>query len=66
MFTGIIEEMGTIQRISMQGNSGRITIQADKVLEGTKAGDRKNRRFRRDDHGIFRGIFVNRSEKYSI
>lgn len=39
MFTGIIEEMGTIKRISMQGNSGRITIRADKVLEGTKIGD---------------------------
>lgn len=39
MFTGIIEEMGRIKRISMQGNSGQISIQADKVLGGTKIGD---------------------------
>lgn len=39
MFTGIIEEMGRIKRIAMQGSSGQITIRADKVLEGTKIGD---------------------------
>ena len=39
MFTGIIEELGRIKRISLQGTSGQITIQAKKVLEGTKIGD---------------------------
>lgn len=39
MFTGIIEELGTIKQISMQGGSGQIAIKADKVLEGTKIGD---------------------------
>lgn len=35
MFTGIIEETGKILRIE----PGRLKIQADKVLEGTKIGD---------------------------
>lgn len=39
MFTGIIEETGIIKRIVLQGTSGQITIQAKKVLEGTKTGD---------------------------
>lgn len=39
MFTGIIEELGTIKRIALQGTSGQIVIQAKKVLEGTKIGD---------------------------
>lgn len=39
MFTGIIEELGTIKNISIQGNSGQIAIKAGKVLEGTKIGD---------------------------
>lgn len=39
MFTGIIEESGTIKRITLQGNSGQIAIRAEKVLEGTKIGD---------------------------
>ncbi len=39
MFTGIIEELGQIRRIAMQGNSGQIAIQAQKVLEGTQIGD---------------------------
>lgn len=39
MFTGIIEEVGTIKRISLQGTSGQIVIRAKKVLEGTKIGD---------------------------
>lgn len=39
MFTGIIEELGTIKRIVLQGTSGQIAIQAKKVLEGTKIGD---------------------------
>lgn len=39
MFTGIIEELGVIRRIALLGSSGQITIQAKKVLEGTKIGD---------------------------
>lgn len=39
MFTGIIEELGTIKRIALQGASGQITIRAKKVLEGTEIGD---------------------------
>lgn len=39
MFTGIIEEVGTIRAMSMSGNSGEISIRARTVLEGTKIGD---------------------------
>lgn len=39
MFTGIVEETGSVQDLSLLGSSGRIKIQAKKVLEGTKVGD---------------------------
>lgn len=39
MFTGIVEETGIIQKLSISGSSGSIKIQAKKVLEGTKIGD---------------------------
>lgn len=39
MFTGIIEEKGTVKKLHFQGTSGQITIKASKVLEGTKLGD---------------------------
>lgn len=39
MFTGIIEELGTIKSITLHGSSGQIAIRAKKVLEGTKIGD---------------------------
>ena len=39
MFTGIIEELGTIKEIPSAGGSGVISIAASKVLEGTKIGD---------------------------
>jgi len=39
MFTGIIEETGTVRNISLSGNSGRIQVGASVVLEGTKVGD---------------------------
>lgn len=39
MFTGIIEEMGTVKSLNIQGNSGSISILAKKVLEGTAIGD---------------------------
>lgn len=39
MFTGIIEEQGTVKSIIPGKNSAVITIQCEKVLEGTKLGD---------------------------
>lgn len=39
MFTGIIEETGVIGQIRRGSASAVLTIQAEKVLEGTKAGD---------------------------
>lgn len=39
MFTGIIEELGTVKTISLQGVSGKIAIKGKKVLEGTRIGD---------------------------
>ena len=39
MFTGILEELGIIRKISISGHSGSITIEASKVLEGTRIVD---------------------------
>lgn len=39
MFTGIIEELGTIRDIRISGSSGQISVAATKVTEGTKVGD---------------------------
>ncbi|MCI8659325.1 MAG: riboflavin synthase [Lachnospiraceae bacterium] len=39
MFTGIVEELGIIQKIDLSGCSGRISVGAKKVLEGTRTGD---------------------------
>lgn len=39
MFTGIIEEVGTIESIKKGANSAVITIRADKVMEDLKLGD---------------------------
>lgn len=39
MFTGIVEEKGTVRSLSLNGTSGVLEIQAQKVLEGTKIGD---------------------------
>jgi riboflavin synthase len=39
MFTGIIEEMGLIKNMARRPDSIRLTIQAEKVLEGTILGD---------------------------
>ncbi len=39
MFTGIIEEIGKIKRVSISGKSGSLEIGASKVLFGTKVGD---------------------------
>ena len=39
MFTGIIEEIGTVRRIEHGANGARLTIQANTVLEDTRIGD---------------------------
>lgn len=39
MFTGIIEEIGTVRRIERGAAGARLTINAKTVLEGTKLGD---------------------------
>lgn len=39
MFTGIIEELGTVRKLEMQGESGRIYILAKQVLEHTQIGE---------------------------
>lgn len=39
MFTGIVEELGTIKKLKLSGSSGQIAVNAKKVLEGTKIGD---------------------------
>lgn len=39
MFTGIVEEMGKIRQILLTGSSGKIQIEAKKVIKGTKVGD---------------------------
>lgn len=39
MFTGIIEETGIIAAIARARNSARLTIRAEKILEGTRKGD---------------------------
>lgn len=39
MFTGIVEEMGTVVQITRGAYSGRILIEAKKILEDCKIGD---------------------------
>lgn len=39
MFTGIIEEMGTVKHVMPGAVSAVLSIQADKVLQGTQIGD---------------------------
>jgi len=39
MFTGIIEGLGTIERIRPSGTGRRISLAADFILEGSKIGD---------------------------
>lgn len=39
MFTGIVEETGKIRSVQTGGTSGRLDIEADIVIEGTKIGD---------------------------
>lgn len=39
MFTGIIEELGTVLNLKLLPDSAQLTIKAQKVLEGTQIGD---------------------------
>ena len=39
MFTGLIEEIGTVRRIERGAKGARLAIAADTVLENTKIGD---------------------------
>ncbi|NLI91146.1 MAG: riboflavin synthase [Peptococcaceae bacterium] len=39
MFTGIIEELGTVQKLDALKDSARLTIEAHVVLQGSKIGD---------------------------
>lgn len=39
MFTGIIEELGEVASLEMQGGNARIVISAETVVDGTLAGD---------------------------
>ncbi len=39
MFTGIVEELGVIRNLDIQGKSGKICIGCREVLQGTKVGD---------------------------
>jgi len=39
MFTGIIEEMGSVKALKREGGTARLTISASKVLDGTALGD---------------------------
>ena len=39
MFTGIVEEIGTVERVQHGQHSAVLTIRAEKVLEQTKIGD---------------------------
>ena len=39
MFTGIIEETGRLRSLDISGVTGRIELEASKVLEGANIGD---------------------------
>ncbi|MDO4493617.1 MAG: riboflavin synthase [Clostridia bacterium] len=39
MFTGIVEEVGTVRRVVSGGTSGELAVRASRVLEGTRIGD---------------------------
>ena len=39
MFTGIIEEIGAVERVQRGAHSAVLTVRAEMVLEGTRIGD---------------------------
>lgn len=42
MFTGIIEEMGTVMALNRESGKARLVVRAERVLEGTRYGDSIN------------------------
>ena len=39
MFTGLVAELGTVQKLAQQGESYHLTVAAAKVLQNLKIGD---------------------------
>ena len=39
MFTGIVEELGRVERVERTGASARLTVHAPRAMEGTRPGD---------------------------
>ena len=39
MFTGLVAELGTVQKLAQQGESYHLTVAAVKVLQNLKIGD---------------------------
>ena len=39
MFTGIVEELGRVERLERTGASARLTVHAPRAMEGTRPGD---------------------------
>ena len=39
MFTGLVAELGTVQKLAQQGNSYHLTVAAQKVMQSLKIGD---------------------------
>ena len=39
MFTGIVEELGTLRRITVEESGARLEVTADRILEGARPGD---------------------------
>ena len=39
MFTGLVAELGTVQRLARQGNSYHLTVRAKKVMNNLRIGD---------------------------
>ena len=39
MFTGIVEELGHVERVEHAGASARLTVHAPRAMEGTRPGD---------------------------
>jgi riboflavin synthase len=39
MFTGLVEEVGTVRGLERSGDGGRLSVRAHRVLEGTRPGD---------------------------
>ena len=39
MFTGIVEELGRVERVERTGASARLTVHAPRAMAGTRPGD---------------------------